>query len=75
MLLIILAFIFGLFLGIVLFIFKERNSSVKGAIQIDPNTKMCRVTILDPNISDEKVKTATFLVSHDAIISRDDPDL
>lgn len=75
MLLIILAFIFGLFSGIVIMICKEQNSCVKGVIQIDPNTKMCRVTILDQYLADSNVKKATFLVSHDAIISRDDPDL
>lgn len=75
MLLIIVSFIFGLILGAVLVITKEQNSSVKGVIQIDSETKMCRVTILDEHLSDLDVRKATFLVSHDAKISRDEPPL
>lgn len=75
MLLIILAFIFGLFLGVIIYFLKEQNSSIKGVIQIDPKTKMCRVTILDEHLSDLNIKKAVFLVSHDAEISRDEPTL
>lgn len=75
MLLIIVSFIFGLILGAVIVIIREQNSSVKGVIQIDPKTKMCRVTILDEHLSDLDVRKATFLVSHDAEISRDEPSL
>ena len=52
MLLIIVSFIFGLILGWVLNFVKEQNRSIKGVIQIDPKTKMCRVTILDEHIAD-----------------------
>lgn len=75
MLLIIVSFIFGLILGAVIVIIREQNSSVKGVIQIDPKTKMCRVAILDEHLSDLDVRKATFLVSHDAEISRDEPTL
>lgn len=75
MLLIIVSFIFGLILGAVIVIIREQNSSVKGVIQIDSKTKMCRVTILDEHLSDLNVRKATFLVSHDAEISRDEPSL
>lgn len=75
MLLILMSFIFGLILGIIIFVVKEQNSSVKGVIQIDPKTKMCRVTILDEHLSDLNIRKATFLVSHDAEISRDDHSL
>lgn len=72
MLLIIVSFIFGLILGWVIYFVKEQNTSVKGVIQIDPKTKMCRVTILDESISDSKIKKVTFLVSHEATISREE---
>lgn len=72
MLLIILSFIFGLILGAVLVFVKERNTSIKGVIQIDPKTKMCRVTILDEHLADSDIDKVMFLVSHDAIISREE---
>lgn len=75
MLLIIVSFIFGLILGAIIVIIREQNSSVKGVIQVDSKTKMCRVTILDEHLSDLDVRKATFLVSHDAEISRDEPSL
>lgn len=72
MLLIILSFIFGLILGAVLVFVKEQNTSIKGVIQIDPKTKMCRVTILDEHLADSDIDKVMFLVSHDAIISREE---
>ena len=72
MLLIILSFIFGLILGAVLVFVKEQNTSIKGIIQIDPKTKMCRVTILDEHLADSDIDKVMFLVSHDATISREE---
>lgn len=72
MLLIILSFIFGLILGAVLVFIKEQNTSIKGVIQIDPKTKMCRVTILDEHLADSDIDKVMFLVSHDATISREE---
>lgn len=72
MLLIILSFIFGLILGAVLVFVKEQNTSIKGVIQIDPKTKMCRVTILDEHLADSDIDKVMFLVSHDATISREE---
>lgn len=75
MLLIIVSFIFGLILGWILNFVKEQNRSIKGVIQIDPKTKMCRVTILDEHIADSEIDKVTFLVSHDADISREEDAL
>lgn len=75
MLLIIMSFIFGLILGWVTYFVKEQNTSIKGVIQIDSKTKMCRVTVLDESITDSNIKKVMFLVSHEANISREEDAL
>ena len=71
----ILLVIGGVFLGIVLTKIFNREPTAYGVIDVEEESGLCRFRINDDKLIDKRVKKATFIVNHDAIISRDEQSL
>ena len=71
----ILLVLVGVIIGIVLTKLFKRDNTIYGTIDVEEESGLCRFRINDGGLIDRKVKKATFLINHDAIISRDEQGL
>lgn len=70
-----LYFIGGVLLGIVFMKIHSARERIYGVIEVDHETEQCKVCITSEELSDPKKKIASFVIKHDAKISREKQSL
>lgn len=68
-------FVIGWLIGYIVALIRLTKNQIHGVIEVDHNTGMCRVRIASDGLQDKTCKTATFVVEHDAMISRNEQAL
>ena len=71
----VLIFIAGLILGIISTIIYKNREIIHGIIYVDHETEQCVFNIRSAELSNPKKKTAVFVISHDAKLSREEQGL
>lgn len=65
-----LYFIGGLLLGIIIMKIHSARERIHGVIHVDHETEQCKVYLASEELSNKKKKIATFVINHNAKISR-----
>lgn len=68
-------FVIGWLIGYIVALIRLTKNQIHGVIEVDHDTGMCRVRIASDGLQDKTCKTATFVVEHDAMISRNEQAL
>lgn len=64
--------VLGSLLTIIIVGFRIKNMKIDGVIDVDAPNNLCQVHIISTELSDPKVKTAVFMVNHNANLSREE---
>lgn len=70
-----LIFTGGILLGVGVSKLKRNREKVHGVIEVDHETEQCKFIITSSELANRNTKTAVFVVTHDANISREEQGL
>ena len=65
----------GCILAIIILDLANKRQKVDGVIDVDSRNNLCQVHIISAELSNPKVKTAIFVVNHNADLSREEQSL
>lgn len=68
-------FIGGVLVGASWTLYLKNHSGTKGIIDIDHDNNTYKIRMISKDVVDKRIWKATFLVNHDATISRDEQTL
>lgn len=67
----IMSFLGGAILGLLVSIILETRKT-HGIIEVDHDTKQCKIHMISEDLLSRKTKKAIFVIDHDAAISREE---